>query len=109
MIGGASPFTLIADKLERGFMDNILKSSFDQFAHSVGFNVTDSETDLMTAFALQESNEQGRINLGQKLGLQIKYEPLKEGEDPKKVTPKPIPPDLKGLQLIAQQRYPICN
>ena len=91
MIGEASPFTLIAEKLRRGFMDNILKSSFDQFAHSVGFNVTDSETDLMTAFALQESNEQGRINLGEKLGLKIQYEPLPEGADPKTVKQKPIP------------------
>ena len=72
---------------EFGFSGN----ATDGAAMLVGLNVTEAERDLMQAYTVREGAEaQTLINLAKDLKIEVKGGGT---------------PDIKGLQLIAEQRY----
>jgi hypothetical protein len=92
-------------------------NSIDAAAVTVGGNVSQCEADLMAAYALREgAGDQEKIDLGKKLGV-VKYQYVMKDNKVTDANGSPIiatdkdgnkielPPDLKGLQLIAEQRY----
>jgi hypothetical protein len=78
-------------------------NSIDKAAIIVGGNVSEAEAELMEAYSLREGAEAAKlIEIGNKLGIK------KMGKDDKGNDVQ-LPPDLKGLQLIAEQRYQHSN
>lgn len=88
-----------------------MSNTVDQFAHTVGANVTYAQNNLMEAFALREGQEADAAALADRLGIKVVREVVdKDGKtvvDPKtgKAKTEEVAPDLKGLQLITQQRF----
>jgi hypothetical protein len=90
-------------------------NSIDAAADTVARNVSASEANLMEAFSLREGGTDAasvaaQIALGEKLGI-VRYEKDANGNiklDDQK-NPIKLPPDLKGLQLIAERRYQHSN
>lgn len=86
-------------------------NSVDQFAHSVGYNVTLAQENLMEAFSLREGNAKSVEELARRLNITVLRPAVDENGNPKidPNTKQPIleaaTPDLKGLQLITQQRF----
>ena len=64
-------------------------------AHAVGANVTSAQDILMLAYSIKEGNTEGLENLRKMLNIQVQDDKTKQI----------ITPDLKGLQLIAEQRF----
>ena len=76
-----------------------MANSVDQAASNVVGMVTYSETNLMDAYGLREgADPQMIIQLGDRLGV------TKMGTDANGKAIK-VAPDLRSLQLIAEQRY----
>lgn len=98
-------------------------NKLDEAAITVGDNVSQAEADLMAAYATREAaGDKALIDLGLKLGV-VKYQYVLDdkGNVVKDTNGQPVrakdatgndiklPPDLKGLQLIAEQRYQHSN
>jgi hypothetical protein len=88
-----------------------MNSTVDQFAHTVGSNVTFAQNNLMEAFSLKEDQTAQIEALAKKLQITV-LRPVfdKDGKpvmDPQtnKQKMEAATPDLKGLQLITQQRF----
>lgn len=82
-------------------------NSIDAAAHTVGSNVSTSEANLMEAYSLREgAKDEALIALGEKLGI-VRYAKDENGNIKLDAQRQPVklPPDLKGMQLIAEQRY----
>ncbi|MFN4894246.1 MAG: hypothetical protein ACK5GN_11910 [Pseudomonadota bacterium] len=94
-------------------------NSIDAAAVTVGGNVSQSEANLMEAYSLREGTKDDvLIALGNKLGI-VKYQYVVDdkGNIAKDNNGNPViakdntgnaiqvAPDLKGLQMIAEQRY----
>jgi hypothetical protein len=71
-------------------MSNSIGNTVDIAAVTVGTNVSASEADLMLAYSTREGDEAGKKKLAEALKIS-----MSDGTTP----------DLKGLQLIAEQRY----
>jgi hypothetical protein len=71
-------------------MANYIGNSVDAAAATVGRNVSTAEADLVQAYSIREGDDDGTRKLASALKIKIS-----DGSTP----------DLKGLQLIAEQRY----
>jgi hypothetical protein len=72
-------------------MNNIVENQ----AHAAGTNVSYAQDTLMLAYSIKEGDTEGLEKLRNALNIVVKDEK----------TGKTITPDLKGLQLIAEQRF----
>ena len=88
-----------------------MTNTVDQFAHSVGANVTFAQNNLMEAFSLREGQSTEIEELAKRLKITVQR-PVFDDKgnaviDPatKKQKMEAATPDLKGLQLITQQRF----
>jgi hypothetical protein len=72
----------------------MIRDTLLDYTHAVGANVSLAQTNLMKAFSLTEGNAEQIRLLAEELKISTQ-------------TPdgKPTTPDLKGLQLITQQRF----
>lgn len=88
-----------------------MSSTVDQFTHTVGANVTFAQGNLMEAFSLKEDQTEAIQALAKRLQITVQRPVFdKDGKpeiDPKtkKQKMETATPDLKGLQLITQQRF----
>jgi hypothetical protein len=81
-------------------MANNVNNFVDQASMYVGNNITTAQTHLMEAYALREGAEAEKLkDLAKKLGIKTIDENTKQE----------ITPDLKGLQLVAEQRFQHAN
>jgi hypothetical protein len=80
--------------VDGNYMNNI--ASVEQAVTTVTDNLTNAETNLMTAYGITENDTDQIMALAANLGVDKK---LQVGSD------KPAVPTLRSLQLIAEQRF----
>ncbi len=86
-------------------------NNVEQYTHTVGANVTFAQSNLMEAFSLKEGQAEAIEALAKRLQITVERPVFDQNGkpviDPKtnKQKMEAATPDLKGLQLITQQRF----
>ena len=88
-----------------------MSNTLEQFAHSIGSNVTISQNNLMEAFTLRDDQSAAVEELAKRLKITVQR-PMFDDKGNAVIDPgtnkqrmEAATPDLKGLQLITQQRF----
>jgi hypothetical protein len=88
-----------------------MSNTLENFAHVVGSNVTFCQNNLMEAFSLREDQPKAIAELANRLQITVQRGVVDDKGNPvidpttNKQKMEAATPDLKGLQLITQQRF----